>query len=96
MNEWTKNRSAIGCQRYLIRQDNTIYKFLIKSLFSSIEQKYRTKYECNLHNRKYRCCAVIEKYKFTENVYIVLSSLYDWCNKGRGMCYPVCRMVHIK
>ena len=22
--------------------------------------------------------------------------LYDWCNKGRGMCYPVCAMVHIK
>ena len=18
---------------------------------------------------------------------------YDWCNKGRGMCYPVCGMV---
>ena len=22
--------------------------------------------------------------------------LYNWCNKGRGMCYPVCGMVHIK
>ena len=22
--------------------------------------------------------------------------LHDWCNKGHGMCYPVCRMVHIK
>ena len=21
---------------------------------------------------------------------------HDWCNKGRGMCYPVCGMVHIK
>ena len=20
----------------------------------------------------------------------------NWCNKGRGMCYPVCGMVHIK
>ena len=20
----------------------------------------------------------------------------DWCNKGRGVCYPVCRMMHIK
>ena len=20
---------------------------------------------------------------------------HDWCNKGRGMCYPVCAMVHI-
>ena len=22
--------------------------------------------------------------------------LHDWCIKGRGMCYPVCGMVHIK
>ena len=22
--------------------------------------------------------------------------LHDWCNKGHGMCYPVCAMVHIK
>ena len=21
---------------------------------------------------------------------------HDWCNKGRGMCYPVCGMVHMK
>ena len=20
----------------------------------------------------------------------------DWCNKGRGICYPVCEMMHIK
>ena len=22
--------------------------------------------------------------------------LHDWCSKGRGMYYPVCRMMHIK
>ena len=22
--------------------------------------------------------------------------LHDWCSKGRGMCYPVCGMMHIK
>ena len=22
--------------------------------------------------------------------------IHDCCNKGRGMCYPVCGMVHIK
>ena len=22
--------------------------------------------------------------------------LHDWCNKGHGMCYTVCGMVHIK
>ena len=21
---------------------------------------------------------------------------HDWCNKGRGMCYLVCGMMHIK
>ena len=21
---------------------------------------------------------------------------HDWCNKGCGMCYPVCGVVHIK
>ena len=22
--------------------------------------------------------------------------LHDWCNKGRGICYSLCGMVHIK
>ena len=22
--------------------------------------------------------------------------LHDWCNKGLGMCYPVCGVMHIK
>ena len=22
--------------------------------------------------------------------------LHNWCNKGRGVCYPVCGMMHIK
>ena len=22
--------------------------------------------------------------------------LHDWCNKGHGMCHPVCRIMHIK
>ena len=22
--------------------------------------------------------------------------LYDWCNRVRGICYPICGMVHIK
>ena len=25
-----------------------------------------------------------------------LTSDHDWCNKGRGLCYPVCGMIHIK
>ena len=22
--------------------------------------------------------------------------LHDWCNKDRGICHPVCEMMHIK
>ena len=27
---------------------------------------------------------------------IIKPVFHDWYNKGRGMCYPVCGMVHIK
>ena len=27
---------------------------------------------------------------------IYLGLLHDWCNKGQGMCCPVCGMMHIK
>ena len=29
-------------------------------------------------------------------LFLILAMLHDWCNKGCGMCYPVCGMVHIK
>ena len=28
--------------------------------------------------------------------YFSFQPVLHWCNKGRGMCYPVCGMVHIK
>ena len=32
----------------------------------------------------------------TLSLFMFQPVLHDWCNKGRGMCYPVCGMVHIK
>ena len=29
-------------------------------------------------------------------LFLVPPVLRDWCNKGCGMCFPVCGMVHIK
>ena len=29
-------------------------------------------------------------------LFLVPTMLHDWCNKGRGMCYPVLGMMHIK
>ena len=37
-----------------------------------------------------------------DNIYIYVPYfsfqpvLHDRCNKGRGMCYPVCGMIHVK
>ena len=28
--------------------------------------------------------------------YLFQQVLHDWCNKGRGVCYSVCWLVHIK
>ena len=30
------------------------------------------------------------------NYFLFQPVLHNWCNKGCGMCYPVCGMVHIK
>ena len=36
------------------------------------------------------------RHKFPLSYFSFQPVLHDWCNKGRGMCYPVCGMVHIK
>ena len=50
----------------------------------------------------YCCCYYYYYYYYVVVVVIVVVTvsfqpvLHDWCNKGCGMCYPVCGMVHIK
>ena len=29
-------------------------------------------------------------------LFLVQPVFHDWCKTGRGMCYPVCGMMHIK
>ena len=31
-----------------------------------------------------------------ESYFSFQPELHDWCNKGRGMCNPVCGTMHIK
>ena len=40
--------------------------------------------------RDFRCETSIIRYFSFQPVF------HNWCNKGRGICYPVCGMVHIK
>ena len=39
-----------------------------------------------------KCCHGVDPLSY----FLFQPVLHDWCNKGRGMCYPVCGMVHIK
>ena len=64
------------------------------------------------HERRTYGCDLSQKVLSHDNVYCEIGPrpetanplsyfsfqpvLHDWCNKGRGMCYPVCGMVHIK
>ena len=44
-------------------------------------------------------CNFLEVPGFTNNNFTLVGFqpvLHDWCNKGCGMYYPICWMVHIK
>ena len=40
------------------------------------------------------CDGLLDRYPL--NYFSFQPVLHDWCNKGCGMCNPVCGMVHIK
>ena len=54
------------------------------------------------YNRKYNVLSASLNKTFPSFLIDVFSFslfqpvLHDWCNKSRGMCYPVCGMMHIK
>ena len=52
------------------------------------------------NNKQYQSAITINN-RFTvtyaeERLKKVIQELHDWRNKGHGMCYPVCWMMHIK
>ena len=53
-----------------------------------------------LHGGDSEIVATLRRF-YAENVninsyFLFQPVIYDWCNKGCGMCYPVCGMMHIK
>ena len=44
----------------------------------------------------YKCIAKCLPVWYPLSYFSFQPVLHDWCNKGRGMCYPVCGTVHIK
>ena len=65
------------------------YLFIYELLFK--KNNYESSNKCTGH--------YIKKKKKESTLIIILSFqsvLHNWCNKGCGMCYPVCGMVHIK
>ena len=39
---------------------------------------------------------IVLAYSYGSNIILAKPVLHDRCNKGRGMCYSVCGMMHIK
>ena len=55
--------------------------------------KYISKYSFSFLLVDYKCLG----YEFHILHYFSFQPvLHYWCNKGHGMCYPVCGMMHIK
>ena len=46
------------------------------------------------YNRKIKCVSLNKTFPSFHGGFQPV--LHNWCNKGCGMCYPVCGMVHIK
>ena len=45
----------------------------------------------------FMCCSFADGFvtHFSSDYFSFQPVLHDWCNKYRGMCYPVCGVVHI-
>ena len=43
-----------------------------------------------------RCSSVVRTFAHGAMGRSFMGWTHDWCNKGRGMYYPVCGMMHIK
>ena len=86
---------------YLCARDERIWKLTCqKYVFGDIIQYViAAEVRCSSVVRAFAHGAIgrrINPSWWTYKLFLVKPALHDWCNKGRGMCYPVCGMVHIK
>ena len=51
-----------------------------------------------IHNTLFECFTFKHRSEFMVQLsyFSFQPVIHDWCNKGCGMCYPVCGMMHIK
>ena len=88
---------------YLIKQNNTIQKtfdknYLLKDIgagrSSEVERSLMVRWVVGsiLHGVDPLILHGVDPLSY----FSFQPVLHDWCNKGRGMCYSVCGMVHIK
>ena len=56
-------------------------------------------YQRSIKDTRILLVPLLDFINFVQNFHSTVSFqpvLHDWYNKGCGMCYPVCGMVHIK
>ena len=54
------------------------------------------KYYCSKHIVQWVVGSIIHDRLIELFLFSFQPVLHDWCNKGCGMCYPICGMMHIK
>ena len=77
------------CYCLYIQNNN---KGILTQNTSRIMRHFEYKHNCT-YNIPAFICQVTSCSSVVERPLMVL---HDWCNKGHGICYPVCGMVHIK
>ena len=64
-----------------------------KNSSSDVRTTYPSEVQVDANRVSLNTCASLHLTSTLENSEPVL---HDWCNKGRGMCYHVCGIMHIK
>ena len=88
LSSWDKDLIATCCTEKGWRSERIIKAFPGKNWdISSVDSVIKNETECTRYTER----------EVTDLKYFSFQPvLHDWCNKGRGMCYSVCGMVHIK
>ena len=81
-------------QHHITKNENVLSESLNKHFLPSIRS------EMQLHGKSVRswCDGSLDRSFMVDPLsYFSFQPVpHDWCNKDRGMCYPVCGMMHIK
>ena len=79
-----------GCTQHIYTKTLLFFCLFLYIYFFKLAKTQKASAECLCHWATLHIGSISLSYFSFQPV------LRDWCNKGHGMCYPVCGMVYIK